>query len=168
MADLHLRVLSVDDWQIWRELRLAALADAPAAFGSTLAEWSGDGDTESRWRARLEMDGAHDVIGSIDGVAVGMLTISPDTDSPLRAWLMSMWVAPSSRRRGIAGVLIDNAIEWARREKKHSVNLMVRQGNTSAINLYARYGFALTGATEVEQDSNGVEWTEVHMARALS
>lgn len=46
--------VSPDSWRMWRELRLAALAEAPNAFGSTLAEWSGAGDTEQRWRARLE------------------------------------------------------------------------------------------------------------------
>jgi hypothetical protein len=32
---------------------VAALAEAPGAFGSTLAEWTGPGDTEQRWRGRL-------------------------------------------------------------------------------------------------------------------
>jgi hypothetical protein len=31
-----------------------ALAEAPEVFRSTLAEWSGGGDIEQRWRARLE------------------------------------------------------------------------------------------------------------------
>jgi hypothetical protein len=43
-----------DGWRMWRELRLDALAEAPGAFGATLAEWSGAGDTEQRWRARIE------------------------------------------------------------------------------------------------------------------
>jgi hypothetical protein len=48
------RVLTVDDWSEWRVLRLAALRDAPQAFGSKLADWQGEGDSERRWRGRLD------------------------------------------------------------------------------------------------------------------
>jgi hypothetical protein len=50
---LDVITLTPNDWRQWRELRLAALAEAPAVFGSTLADWTGEGDTEDRWRARL-------------------------------------------------------------------------------------------------------------------
>lgn len=35
---ITIRELGVDDWRTWRSLRRAALADAPDAFCSTLAE----------------------------------------------------------------------------------------------------------------------------------
>ena len=54
MGSIAIKVLEVEGWRAWRELRLEALAEAPNAFGSTLAEWQGAGDTEQRWRARLQ------------------------------------------------------------------------------------------------------------------
>ncbi|MBU7600615.1 hypothetical protein JGS22_024025 [Streptomyces sp. P38-E01] len=41
-----------------RLLRLAALAEAPYAFGTTLAQWQGEGDRPDRWRARLATPGS--------------------------------------------------------------------------------------------------------------
>ena len=44
--------LGPDDWQEFREIRLRALADAPTAFGMTLAD--AEQQTEDTWRARLD------------------------------------------------------------------------------------------------------------------
>ena len=44
--------LGPDDWQEFREIRLRALADAPTAFGMTLAD--AEQQTEDAWRARLD------------------------------------------------------------------------------------------------------------------
>ena len=41
---IEVRVLTPASWQIWRELRLAALAGAPDAFGSRLADWQDAGE----------------------------------------------------------------------------------------------------------------------------
>ena len=86
---IELRTLTPDDWPTWRELRLAALADAPYAFGSRLADWQGDGDRAERWRARLEMPGSYNVVAVLDGRPVGMITGVPG-DEPGVAELISM------------------------------------------------------------------------------
>jgi hypothetical protein len=52
-TSFRLRVLTPDDWRLWRTLRLLALEESPEAFGATLAEWTGPGDAEDRWRGRL-------------------------------------------------------------------------------------------------------------------
>ncbi|WP_328710440.1 GNAT family N-acetyltransferase [Microbispora hainanensis] len=97
---IELRVLYEDDWPIWRELRLAALAEAPYAFGSTLSEWQGEGDREERWRARLAMPGSHNVIATIDDRPVGMAAGIP-AETADEAELISFWVSPSVRGKGV-------------------------------------------------------------------
>ena len=52
-SEFNFRRLTEDDWTLWRDVRLRALADSPGAFGSTLGYWSGPGDREERWRSRL-------------------------------------------------------------------------------------------------------------------
>ncbi len=56
-------------WQIWRQLPVAELAEAPTAFGSRLADWQ-DAD-EERWRKRLAIPASVNVIALLDGNPAG-------------------------------------------------------------------------------------------------
>jgi ribosomal protein S18 acetylase RimI-like enzyme len=135
--------LTPDDWQLWRGLRRAALAEAPAAFGSTLAEWSGPGDTEERWRTRLSGVPLN-LLLTLDGEPAGMVSATSPSDEGT-VELISLWVAPSARGHGVADVAMTRVAEWARSEHSAEVVLSVRADNDPAIALYRRHGYVDVG-----------------------
>jgi GNAT superfamily N-acetyltransferase len=141
---IDLRVLTDDDWRLWRELRLAALAEAPYAFGSRLADWQGDGDREERWRSRLAIPGSHNLIAEVDGRPAGMASGVP-TDDPLVRQLIAVWVRPEARGAGVAYALIGAVEDWARASGASALRLSVAEGNTAAASLYLGSGFTCTG-----------------------
>jgi ribosomal protein S18 acetylase RimI-like enzyme len=125
---------------------LEALREAPYAFGSTLAEWQGDGDTEARWRARLTTVPGN-FVAYLDGVAVGIVSgTAPDESGTID--LISMWVAPFARGRGAGDALVSAVIEWARTQSATQVGLAVVERNGAATALYRRHGFVDTGAID--------------------
>lgn len=143
------RTLTVDDWAEWRALWLAALADAPDAWRTTLAEWQDAG--EPRWRARLAARPLH-LIADLDGRPAGLVSGTlPDRDGT--AELHSMWVAPFARGRGVADELIRAVLRWAAEHRAGRVSLQVMPGNRPAIALYERHGFADTGEPTVIEGS---------------
>ncbi|MFI6594762.1 GNAT family N-acetyltransferase [Nonomuraea sp. NPDC050536] len=144
---IELRVLGEDDWGVWRELRLAALAEAPYAFGSTLADWSGDGDQEERWRARLSMRGSYNLVAVLDGTPVGMASGIPGSDEGT-AELVSMWVSPTGRGKGVGDHLIGAVTTWAVARGSHTLELAVKPSNSRAIDLYHRQGFTKTATPD--------------------
>ncbi|TNC23538.1 GNAT family N-acetyltransferase [Amycolatopsis alkalitolerans] len=147
---IGLRVLSADDWAAWREMRLAALRDAPGAFGANLAGW--EHEDEPRWRRRL-IDVPFNVLAEAGDVPVGMVSgTAPDRGRAVE--LISMWVAPSARGRGVGDALIDAVVRWAAAQAADRVVLRVYEHNRHAADLYRRNGFTRTAG----------EW----MARRLS
>ncbi|MEU4391595.1 GNAT family N-acetyltransferase [Kribbella sp. NPDC023855] len=138
---IEIRELTSDDWKIWRELRLAALEEAPYAFGSRLADWA-DAE-EERWRARLELAGSRNFVAVLDGTPVGMASGVP-TDEDGVVELISMWVAPAGRGRGTGDQLMARVEQRARDAKAHTLQLSVADGNDRAHGLYLRSGFADT------------------------
>ncbi len=142
--ELVLRPITPDEWPLWRTLRLAALADAPHAFGSTLAEWSGTGDQESRWRQRLTTVPLN-VVAFLNDSPVGMTSATALDQSGTIA-LISMWVAPSARGFGVGDSLVKAILDWASEQSAARVAADVVDGNESAFRLYSRHGFAATCA----------------------
>lgn len=154
---LVLRRLGEEDWRLWRRLRRASLADAPEAFGSTLAGWSGDGDTEERWRARLRDVALHLVVERA-GEPVGVVAATDPSsggeasgDEPV-VELISLWVAPAARGRGVGDVAVGGVLAWAAgAHPGTAVVLSVRRGNDAARLLYERHGFVDDGPSPDER-----------------
>jgi ribosomal protein S18 acetylase RimI-like enzyme len=137
-----LRVLTLDDWPIWRAVRLAALTDAPHAFKVSVADWDSGGEDE--WRARLALPGAHNVVAFLDERPVGLARGFPGEDG---YELRSVWVAPGARGHGVADRLLAEVEAWAVRTGADALRLAVLSDNTAAIALYERRGYVPAGET---------------------
>ena len=138
---LRVERLTVDEAPRLRAIRLRALADAPEAFGTTFEQAAAQ-PTEI-WSEQLQE--LPTFVAVNDGLDVGMVRCQPDETEPDTALLISMWVAPASRRIGVGDALVDAAIEWARANGVSRLQLYVVDDNAPAIALYARKGFRATG-----------------------
>lgn len=132
--------LTPDEGPRLRAIRLAALRDAPDAFGSTYAETAARPPAD--WAAQLR--DLATFVAVLDGADAGMVRGGPGERAG-DAWLLSMWVAPSARGRGVGEALVAAVVDWARREGFARVVLDVADENAPAVGLYARLGFEPTG-----------------------
>jgi len=139
-AGLEVRELGPDDWELFRRVRLAALAESPAAFGSRYADWV-DAEPE-RWRRRLT-DVPLNLVLIMDGEPVGMVSGTAPLDGTVE--LISLWVAPTARGRGVPDEAVRRVRDWARSQKAARLVLSVKIANTAARRLYERLGFELVG-----------------------
>jgi ribosomal protein S18 acetylase RimI-like enzyme len=154
-----LRKIAPEDAALVKAIRLQALQEAPAAFGGTYADesqWS-DADWQTRTAAWCG-SGAVGFLAMEADAPCGLLRALLDEKYPRRAWLHSMWVAPSFRKSGLGDRLIDAveawaveawAVEaWASDSGAHELALTVVDDNAAAIRFYERNGFYRTGRTE--------------------
>jgi RimJ/RimL family protein N-acetyltransferase len=137
---LLVRQLTPDDWEMLREIRLAALLDSPAAFLTTHAEAARN--DEAQWRARTTS--AAMFVAWMDEKPAGLCgTFAADAPDRHRV-LVAMWVAPAARGTGVADALIEAALAHGAAAGTPSMVLEVAPGNLRAERVYARHGFAVT------------------------
>ena len=136
------RQLQPDEAAVYRTIRLAALAQSPEAFGSTLAL---EADRPLEFFAARMAAGAV-FVAEIEGLVVGMVGFRQEEREKLRhkGVIWGVFVRPEARGRGVAEAIVRAALAYAR-EKVEQAHLVVVRGNDSAHGLYARLGFTEYG-----------------------
>jgi ribosomal protein S18 acetylase RimI-like enzyme len=139
--------ITPDDGPELRAVRLTALADAPFAFGATLAEEAARSDAEWSDRARWGAAGAEriTVLARWEQRVVGIAGGYREQAGADEVHLVSMWTAPEARRSGLGRRLVNAVIDWAADTGASAVGLWVTRGNAPAQLLYESMGFVETG-----------------------
>lgn len=152
--NISIRTLDATEWQVYRSTRLAALQDAPEAFGGSYEhaaeypdqQWR-DWCTQPSWFAFA--DGAASAEQRVK--PIGMVRVFRHNDKPLPE-LVSMWVSPWARGTSAAGGLVTAVLDWARIEGDPGVYLRVMTANSRARSLYERVGFVPNGIIDTLPD----------------
>ena len=152
--EFEIRRVAPDEWAAFRDVRLAALAEAPGAFAATLDMEAGY--DERRWRERV---GRSAFFLAWDGDRpVGMVGGYRQDDG---GWhVISMWVAPQARGAGLAERLIDAVAGHARGQNASTLTLWVTDGNDRARAFYRRVGFRSTGRRQQVRPQTPGLWEE--------
>lgn len=138
-----------EEWEALRDVRVRALADAPDAFGTTHAEALARPDEWWIEWARRSAESYEQAMALAweGGAAVGMAGAFRHDEG--KGWqVISMWVDPAHRGRGVGRALLEVAVAFAEARGAGEVTLSVTDGNDSARRLYESYGFADTGTAE--------------------
>jgi len=146
MSKVQIRILSIDDWELYKSLRLASLQESPNAFDSTFNRESDLSDCE--WKSKLDRaqrkDNALPLVAEIDGQPQGMAWGVVRNAQSSSAYIYQMWVKTESRGQGVGRELLKAIIAWATEMRLKSINLTVTTDNVEAISFYESIGFSFT------------------------
>ena len=149
MADCTIRLLSLADALLWRELRLQMLRTEPQAFHADLSEVAGR--SEADWRESMQpLPDA--IFGLFDGEAlVGSACFIKEKQVKLahKGWLMAVYVAPDLRGRGWGRELVRAVIAHAREH----VDVLLTGASLAGAPVYRAEGFETYG---IERDASRV------------
>jgi GNAT superfamily N-acetyltransferase len=165
-----IRRVRPDEVETYRAFRLRALADAPDAFGDSLA--AAEARPWSAWVERVAENAAGDVSVMVvaadpaSGCWLGMTGCYFEAGEADVAEIVSVWVAPEARRQGLARQLLEAAGGWARSRGARALRLWVTETNEAARSLYLAAGFVPTGLVAPLPSNPALE--ELQMIRALS
>jgi GNAT superfamily N-acetyltransferase len=167
IAIMTVQRLGHGDGRKLRALRLAALSDAPDAFGSSFAR-----EVEyppKRWEALAAQSASGErlvVFVAVDGARwLGMAGGHLREDDPSVADVWGTWVDASVRRHGLGHQLLEAIRGWASTRGVARLELSVTDRAPAAAALYRALGFLDTGEAHPLDSDPSI--TERSMTRSL-
>lgn len=134
--------LTEDDWQVLRDIRIRALTEDSAAFGSSLEREQGF--KEGHWRMRLRASPWF--VAFVNEDAAGLAGVISEPGAPAsERHVIGLWVAPEHRGSGVGDELLAAADRWASADGATLLSLWMMSDNPVAESVYRRAGYAPTG-----------------------
>jgi ribosomal protein S18 acetylase RimI-like enzyme len=141
-----IRPVRADEWRRWRETRLRMLRDDADFFSTRYDDMVREPDQV--WREWVADAAAGDqktlFVAEENARWLGVVGAFARVN-PREVQLISMWVDPQARGRGVARDLIRAVAGWTAERGSTRVVLFVQEANEPAQQLYARAGFRPTG-----------------------
>lgn len=157
MSEINVRALGEDDWQQYRDIRLAALDDSPEAFVGTVQQESVL--DEPGWRERMRR--ARRLVADLDGKPAGVVCLGHgDPDLPSTGELFGLWVAPHGRGTGVAWKLVEAGAAQALADGHRNIGYWVGTDNGPAVAFASSFGFRPTGTRRPMRVQNETEGAE--------
>ena len=125
---MNIERLTPNESERFRAIRLDALREAPDAFDTTLEE--AEARSSASWR--IQVSTIATFVANAGDDDVGVVRGTRDDKIHDAGYLISMWVAPESRRGGIGSALVDAVIDWARTQELRCLFLDVAAKNFPA------------------------------------
>lgn len=135
---LVIRATEPADWQDLKATRLAALLDAPTAFGVSHASAAAYLDEDWQRRATSSPERAF-LLAYVGGKPVGIAAHAVSAKGECN--LLAMWVQPAFRAMGIAAALVDAVKARAVAGGHRRLVLDVSPDNPRAAAFYRKQGF---------------------------
>ena len=147
------RRIKFDEIDLYKQVRLVSLKDAPYAFETTYD--SAVRRSDEVWRERVESgaegtDGATFLAFSGE-LPIGIAALFRIKDRVNVGELMQVWVSPEYRGTTVTRDLMDTIFKWAGENNFHKVIAGVTKANVKALKFYVKYGFSA-----LEETAEGV------------
>ncbi|MDQ3156724.1 MAG: GNAT family N-acetyltransferase [Actinomycetota bacterium] len=159
MVDITVRLPGEDEWQLYRDVRLAALRDAPEAFVARFEDEASYGD--DFWRE--QMSRATRIVAERGNEPVGLVCLGLHNEDPETGAVFGLWTAPTVRGQRVAWGLVSTAREKAAKDGCRLLYYWVVSDNASAVAFAASFGFRPTterravGVTDGEHEKDADE-----------
>lgn len=165
---LEIRPLAAPDAAAFRQIRLQAISDSPAAVRPTYEEEAGR--TVEETEARIQRTDTQIVFGAfIDAKLVGLagLRREPLEQGRHKAVLWGVFITPDRRRAGLARQLFSRVLAFAGDEGILQIQLCVNAENVRARRLYLSLGFKSFGVEPRAMRVGDRFFDEEHMVLRL-
>ena len=142
MLDIEIKILSVDELDDFRTIRLSALKQSPKMFGSTYAV-----EIEKPLNFFENCLSNSTVFGAYhQDIIVGIATLTQEIGAKFshKAHLSSVFIEPAFQQKGIASVLLRSVIQYSQQHVEQ-ILLTVANDNKPALILYEKLGFQSYG-----------------------